>query len=700
MRRWSRQNLIQDAGCEAARLRGRRAYPELNVARNTRRAPTRADLARGADVVIVHEWNEPALVAALGAAPARRRAIHACCSTTPTTARSAIPTAMRALRSRRLRRRARLRRGAGARSTAAGAGASASSSGTRRPTRACSARRCTRRGARALVWIGNWGDGERTAELRELPARAGRARSASRWTSTACATPSDALALLARYGARYRGWLPNHRAPEVFARHLLTVHVPRRSYATQLARHPDDPRLRGAGLRHPAGLARPGRTARGCSRPGEDYLVARDGTEMQRHLRGAAARRRICARRLAAHGLATIRARHTCAHRVDELLRSSRVAGRRATGRRADADRLLRLQPAVVLLERRGDLLPRHARAPSRRAATASPSTSRTPTTGSSTATSTRPIGRAWWSTRPPRRRCARVLAEAARRRRGGQGERRRRVRRRTARGRRPRAARPGALRIFWDVDAPATLDALRAGPGHPLRARAARATTWCSPMAAARRWCAPIPASARGAACRSTTRSTRRPTTRSPPEPRFAADLALPRQPPAGPRGARRGVLPRRRRRVCRSARFLLGGNGWARQGDAAERARDRSRRHRRPQRLQLLRRAPCSTSRATAWRRSASRRRPACSRRPGAGACLITDAWEGIELFLEPEREVLVARDGAGRGRAPRARSRPSGPARSVRRRGARVLAGHTYAQRAVSVDALLREHAFVST
>src|SRR5207245_10431275 len=31
------------------------------------------------------------------------------------------------------------------------------------------------------------------------------------------------------------------------------------------------------------------------------------------------------------------------------------------------------------------------------------------------------------------------------------------------------------------------------------------------------------------------------------------------------------------------------------------------------------------------------------------GAGACLITDAWEGVELFLEPGREVLVARDGA---------------------------------------------------
>ena len=68
------------------------------------------------------------------------------------------------------------------------------------------------------------------------------------------------------------------------------------------------------------------------------------------------------------------------------------------------------------------------------------------------------------------------------------------------------------------------------------------------------------------------------------------------------------------------------------------------------------------------------------------GAGACLITDAWEGIELFLEPGREILVARDGArGRG-APRARSTPRARrARSARRRARRVLAEHTYAHRA---------------
>ena len=75
------------------------------------------------------------------------------------------------------------------------------------------------------------------------------------------------------------------------------------------------------------------------------------------------------------------------------------------------------------------------------------------------------------------------------------------------------------------------------------------------------------------------------------------------------------------------------------------------------------------------------------------GAGACLITDAWEGIELFLEPEIEVLVARDGAEvaahvENTSPE-RARAIGDAAL-----ARVLREHTYAHRAAQLDALLGE------
>jgi spore maturation protein CgeB len=75
------------------------------------------------------------------------------------------------------------------------------------------------------------------------------------------------------------------------------------------------------------------------------------------------------------------------------------------------------------------------------------------------------------------------------------------------------------------------------------------------------------------------------------------------------------------------------------------------------------------------------------------GAGACLITDAWEGVELFLKPGEEILVARDGQDVAHliesvAPETAVRIGAAARR------RVLADHTYAQRAVAVDARLRE------
>jgi len=73
------------------------------------------------------------------------------------------------------------------------------------------------------------------------------------------------------------------------------------------------------------------------------------------------------------------------------------------------------------------------------------------------------------------------------------------------------------------------------------------------------------------------------------------------------------------------------------------------------------------------------------------GAGACLVTDAWRGIELFLEPGREVLVAADGeevaAHLEALTDARAREIGAA--ARRR---VLAEHTYAARARTLEEVL--------
>ena len=77
------------------------------------------------------------------------------------------------------------------------------------------------------------------------------------------------------------------------------------------------------------------------------------------------------------------------------------------------------------------------------------------------------------------------------------------------------------------------------------------------------------------------------------------------------------------------------------------------------------------------------------------GAGACLITDAWVGIELFLEPDREVLVARDGQDvaehvAGLTPE-RARTIGEAAR-----ARILREHTYSRRGAEVDLIFKAEA----
>ena len=132
------------------------------------------------------------------------------------------------------------------------------------------------------------------------------------------AAREEALDLLGRYGARYRGWLPNARAPEVFARHLATVHVPRRFYSTILPGIPTIRVFEALACGIPL-VSAPWDDSEGLFRPGEDFLFARSGEEMTRLL-GEIKEDPGLRASLAASGLETIRARHTCAHRADELL--------------------------------------------------------------------------------------------------------------------------------------------------------------------------------------------------------------------------------------------------------------------------------------------------------------------------------------------------------------------------------------------
>jgi spore maturation protein CgeB len=130
---------------------------------------------------------------------------------------------------------------------------------------------------------------------------------------------------LAEAGLSHGGWLPNSEVPWAFARARMTVHVPRRPYATALPGIASIRLFEALACGIPLVCA-PWQDAEGLFTPGMDFLVARDGAQMERHL--AALREDEALRKaLAEHGRGTILERHTCAHRVEELLAICRELG-------------------------------------------------------------------------------------------------------------------------------------------------------------------------------------------------------------------------------------------------------------------------------------------------------------------------------------------------------------------------------------
>ncbi len=130
--------------------------------------------------------------------------------------------------------------------------------------------------------------------------------------------PDAARETLLRYDAHYRGWLPNASAPSVFARHLATVHVPRRFYVELLPGIPTIRVFEALACGIPL-VSAPWDDSEGLFTVGEDFLMARSGAEMETKLAALRDDAELRAS-VVQHGLATIAARHTCAHRVDELM--------------------------------------------------------------------------------------------------------------------------------------------------------------------------------------------------------------------------------------------------------------------------------------------------------------------------------------------------------------------------------------------
>lgn len=167
-----------------------------------------------------------------------------------------------------------------------------------------------------LVWIGNWGDGERARELQEFlfgPVRDLRLRASVHGVRY----PPQALAALADAGIDHRGWLPNWRVPEVFARAAVTVHVPRRPYALALPGIPTIRVFEALACGIPL-ICAPWSDCENLFAAGSDYLSVRNRAQMRDALRDVLNDRKLAAA-LATSGQRRIVLHHTCAHRVDEL---------------------------------------------------------------------------------------------------------------------------------------------------------------------------------------------------------------------------------------------------------------------------------------------------------------------------------------------------------------------------------------------
>lgn len=309
---WSLRNLLQDQGSEPLAAFGR-AYPGLRS-----RTYGGLDLLQaldGVELVIVHEWNPPELVRQIGLWRAEHRACrlffhdthHRALTAPDEMARYDLSHYDGVLAYGKVLSELYLARGWTRR---AWTWHEAADTRLFRPLGGVERKR-------DLVWIGNWGDDERSAELHEfligpiaeleLDAQVFGVR-----------YPASGRKALASAGAHYGGWLANFRVPEAFASARATVHVPRRPYVRQLPGIPTIRPFEALACGIPL-VSAPWEDTESLFRPGTDYLLARDGAEMRRQLRAVLSDHAL-ARALAASGRETILARHTCAHRVDELL--------------------------------------------------------------------------------------------------------------------------------------------------------------------------------------------------------------------------------------------------------------------------------------------------------------------------------------------------------------------------------------------
>ena len=172
-----------------------------------------------------------------------------------------------------------------------------------------------------IVWIGNWGDNERSAEIRDFLLTPASHLKPHRTTIYGVRYPPEGLTALANAGIHYGGYLPNLQAPHQYAASRLTVHIPRQQYNGALTGVPTIRVFEALACGIPL-VSAPWQDTENLFREG-DFLFVRNTREMQHAMQDLLDTPSL-AEDQAQRGLETILARHTCRHRAEQVITTLR----------------------------------------------------------------------------------------------------------------------------------------------------------------------------------------------------------------------------------------------------------------------------------------------------------------------------------------------------------------------------------------
>ena len=167
-----------------------------------------------------------------------------------------------------------------------------------------------------VIWIGNWGDDERSNEIQEFFLKPAASLSQYRFMAHGVRYPDDAVASLGASGVGYGGYLANLDAPSAYATARLTVHIPRQQYTTAMAGIPTIRVFEALACGIPL-ISAPWSDTEHLFREG-DFLLVQNGEEMSNAIETLLENPKAASEQ-ARRGLQTVLSRHTCCHRAEQL---------------------------------------------------------------------------------------------------------------------------------------------------------------------------------------------------------------------------------------------------------------------------------------------------------------------------------------------------------------------------------------------